>query len=159
MGKIDINITQQPSSTTGVNGETDSITISPGNTIPITHPPAASVTTTTVTKLMGFAGGAVQGSGLGIYNFNSTVSRTAVGRYTVNFFSPHPSGANYNISLTTASDNPNRDQRKIGYLNKTANSFQVITTVDDNGGSADGFADIGFDYTVFEEVTVVNSVT
>ena len=110
------------------------------------------------TRLMGFAGGYVQEDGTALYAFESTTSRTAAGRYTVAFDNPHPNGANYSINLTLQSDEPNRDQRKIGYTNKTDNGFDVVITIDDNGGTADGYVDERFDYTVFHEYQFLTGI-
>lgn len=90
---------------------------------------------------------------------NSTVTRTAAGRYTVSFSAPHPEGVAYEIVMGAQSDEPNRDQRKFKYTNVTANGFDVVTTVDDNGGTADGYADIPFSYAVFYDRQVVTNVT
>lgn len=116
------------------------------------------VSLTSTVRQVSFAGGTIAANGANTYVFNSTVVRTAVGRYTVTFNFPHPNGVDYFLSLTASSDDPNRDQRKIGWLNKTASSFDVITTVDDNGGAADGFADIPFDYSVFEEISILTGI-
>lgn len=123
--------------------------------------PPATVNATTAQVRTTFASGRTvnnAGSVVGGLANNATITRTAVGRYRVQFASAHPAGTAYEILLTMQSDVPNRDQRKIAYRDVTANGFNVETTVDDNGGTADIYADIPFSFAVMHEITVVTGV-
>lgn len=117
-----------------------------------------TLTLTKETKLVGFAGGEVAENGSTEYEFNSTVVRNSLGNYTVTFGSAHPNGNDYTVQLTANSDEPNEDQRKVQFRNKTANGFEVNITVDDNGGTGDIEVDEKFDYTVFEELEFITDV-
>lgn len=108
-------------------------------------------------SLVGFAGGAVLENGSTTYLFNSTVTRTATGRYRVSFNTPHPNGNGYSIALSVQEDSPNRDNRKIQWLNKSSTGFDVSITFDDNGGTADTYGDERFDFTVFEIEDIIVS--
>lgn len=90
--------------------------------------------------------------------FESSVQRLSAGVYEVSFVTAHPNGSNYSVFLTTESDEPNRDQRKISYRNLTANGFEVVTTIDDNGAASDPYSDIPFSFVVFSNKEVVTEV-
>lgn len=90
------------------------------------------------------ASGSVAANGTSTNASGATVVRNSAGLYTVS----GAFGAGYKVLLTASEDVPNRDNRKIQWLNKTAASFQVSTTVDDNGLNSDGRADIPFDFLV-----------
>ena len=106
-----------------------------------------------------FAMGRMDAAGGIISQFNAlNISLVSPGVYGVFFDVPHPQGADYVINISTASDEPNRDQRKIGYRNVTNLGFEIVTTIDDNGGVADGFANIGVSFTVMSVEQVVVDV-
>lgn len=102
-----------------------------------------------------FAEGRVAANGNAAYVYGATVTRTNVGRYTVTFDVTHPDVVAYAPLLTPQSDEPNRDQRKIGYTNVSSAGFDVVTTVDDNGGTADTYADIPFSFSVNHRISIV----
>lgn len=138
----------------------NSLTIADGNTVDLSQF-EETLNTTTVTKLVGFAGGVVSENGTQLYGFNAAAGnfRNSVGNYTVNLGAAHSNGANYIPVISVQSDSPNRDQRKISWLNRTPTSFDVIITVDDNGTAADGFADEVFSWYVPEELIFIQTAT
>ena len=107
--------------------------------------------------LIGFSGGSILEDGTTEYAFNAQSSRTTTGQYTITFDSVHPNGNLYNIALSLQQDSPNRDHRKIQWGNKTSSSFDVFITVDDNGTTADIYADEKFDFTVFSQENIIIS--
>lgn len=123
--------------------------------IPNATTPTLNVTKEMITTV--YADGAIQADGTNVISNNSNVVRIASGQYQITFDTPLPT-TDYTLSLTP-SDDPNRDQKKIAYGNRTANGFTVYTTVDDNGGTADPLDDISFHYQVFAEKEVITDVT
>lgn len=108
--------------------------------------------------IVGFASG-YQSTTTTLQSRNCTITRTAVGRYTVTFNSPHPDGNNYEV-ITGAEEDANRDIPKISVVEgtRTANGFNIIVTVDDNGGTADSYNDEPFSFEVLREISVVINV-
>ena len=104
-----------------------------------------------------FAGGSSDGQQSGAWVRNATVSRTAGGRWTVTFATPHPDGVNYNPSFSWEESGTARDNPKIGIVQgtKTANGFNVMITVDDNGGTADPYSDQPWSFGVTAPITVL----
>jgi len=75
--------------------------------------------------------------------FGVTVTRTAAGRYTISA----PSWNAFGLQLTARTSDGNttdRDNKKIQYRSTGATSYEVSTTVDDNGGTADPYEDEHF---------------
>ena len=107
-----------------------------------------------------FAGGDNGVNGSAIWARNSTVTRTGEGLYTVVFDSSHPDGINYHVSLSGSEDVANRDNPKVTlvYPTKTANGFDLMVTVDDNGTGADPLEDNGWSYGVDSPLTVITNV-
>ncbi|PKG50663.1 collagen-like protein, partial [Olleya sp. 1-3] len=104
-----------------------------------------SPTITLVKETIGivFAAAHTQANGTNSFNINSSVTRTATGRYTVAFTTPHPNGANYDIALGVQEDDVNRDSRLASVVTgtQTANGFQVMIATGDNGTTADILVD------------------
>lgn len=90
---------------------------------------------------------------------NSTITRTAAGRYTVAFTSAHPDGANYEV-LFGVEEDANRDIPKASVIDgsKTATGFNMTLTVDDNGGAADGYNDEPWSFAVLYEGDEITDV-
>jgi len=128
-------------------------------TVPIPVPAIPSLSLTSESVLVDYAAGQVNANGTAAYSFNSASSLLAGNVYQVTFTTAHPDGTDYAISLGAQSNEPANDQRKIQYLNKTANGFQVKLSVDDNGGAADPEVQSSFDYRVSREISVVTGGT
>ena len=79
-----------------------------------------------------------------------TITRTDVGRYTIALNDPHPDGDDYPISLAGA-EGANRDNPKVIEVvgTRDQDGFDVMVTIDDNGGNADVYVDDEFSVTVF----------
>jgi hypothetical protein len=105
-----------------------------------------------------YAAGEISEAAVDEYDFNSETTRNSVGVYTVVFDTPHPQGNDYVILNSVQSDEPNNDQRKIGFFNKTATGFQIRITVDDNGTAADPEVDEKFDWAVLDECDFITEV-
>lgn len=77
------------------------------------------------------------------WNDGVTLTRTALGRWTATFDTPHPNGTNYHPTLTSQEQSGNRDVPDITIVqgSKTANGFQYQITTGDNGGTADAYVD------------------
>jgi hypothetical protein len=123
----------------------------------------APLPTLTVTKeTIGyvFSAAHTQGSGANLFNINSSVSRTATGRYTVTLSSAHPNGVNYDITLGVQEDTGNRDGRIIQVVagSQTATGFQVMILTGDNGGTADGIVDENWYFSVSDTKEVVTDI-
>jgi len=124
-------------------------------TVPIPVPATQSLSLTSETVLVDYAAGQVNANGTAAYSFNSETSLLAGNVYQITFSAAHPNGTNYAITLGAQSNEPANDQRKIQWLNKTANGFQVKLSVDDNGGAADPDVQSSFDYRVSRELSIV----
>ena len=92
---------------------------------------------------------------------NSTMTRTAVGRWQVRFTGAHPQGANYTPNFEAEEESANRDTPDITIVQGTqnANGFDVQITTGDNGATADDYVDTPWSWDVESPVTVVTSVT
>lgn len=118
-----------------------------------------NLVTTTETVGVDYAMGSVNANGTSAYAFNASTSLLAGNVYQITFDAAHPDGADYSIRLAAQSNEPANDQRKIQWLNKTANGFQVKLSVDDNGGAADPEVQSPFDWGVTRELAVITGVT
>lgn len=100
-----------------------------------------NITVDSAEVIVGHASG-YQSTNTTIQSRNASITRTAVGRYTVIFFTPHPDGSNYEVLFGSEEDG-NRDIPKQAVIEgtRTANGFQMTNTVDDNGGGADVYND------------------
>jgi len=107
-----------------------------------------------------FAGGANGKLGSNIWTRNSTVVQTAEGQFTVTFDTPHPDGVFYHISYEGIEDNL-RDNPKVTTIEgtKSANGFQVMITVDDNGAGADIYEDNGWSFSVAAPCEVLSNAS
>ncbi|MDO6598404.1 hypothetical protein Q4512_15910, partial [Oceanihabitans sp. 2_MG-2023] len=143
-GDIDINIQDADADPTNeiqtlsISG--NDLTISDGNTVTLPEP---TLTVTKETIGYVFAAAHTQANGTNSFNINSTVTRTAVGRYTVAFTTAHPNGASYDVTFGAQEDITNRDTRLVSVVTgtQTANGFQVMVATGDNGGTADVLVD------------------
>ena len=92
--------------------------------------------------------------------FNSSIARTAVGQYSVTFGQAHPNGTDYAITFGQEEEAA-RDVAKVSVVEgtRTANGFDLIVTVDDNGGSADIYVDEPFSFKIAIDQTVVTEIT
>lgn len=106
-----------------------------------------------------YASGSINADGTPKFQFNSASQLLSGNVYQITFPIAHPQGEDYAITLGSQSDEPTQDQRKIQWLNKTANGFQVKLSVDDNGGNADPPVQSAFDYRVSYLTTVVTQVS
>lgn len=151
------------------------ICIENGNCIDISSllsNPTLSTTTIEVDKT--FAEGQVVNTGTNFnifsdvttpYLFGATVTPVGLTNdtrlYQVRFNSPHPDGDQYVPVISGISNEPNGDEPKVNVVEGsiTTNGFDVITTVDDNGGTEDPQVFLNFTFRVVEKVNVVQSVT
>ena len=92
---------------------------------------------------------------------NTTLTRTALGRWDVTFTNPHPDGVEYHPTITAEEQSANRDTPDITVVQGTitANGFSIQITTGDNGGGADVYVDTPFSLGVSAPVTVVTGVT
>lgn len=90
-----------------------------------------------------------------------TLTRTAVGRWTVVFTTAHPDGAEYNPSFTAEEQAANRDTPYITVVQGTQNAggFQLQIVTGDNGATADAYVDTPFSLSVSSPITVVTGVS
>lgn len=81
---------------------------------------------------------------------NSSMIRTGVGQWTVNFTTTHPEGVNYTPHLVTEEQGTIRDTPYITVVqgSQTANGFQIQIVEGDNGGAADAYTDAPWSYGV-----------
>lgn len=119
-----------------------------------------TLTLTTEDIIVGFASG-YQDVATTVQARNCTITRTAPGRYTVTFTTPHPDGTDYEVVFGTQESAATRDVPKVSVVDgsRTANSFQVQHTVDDNGGTADVYTNEPWSFQVLRTVTVLTNVT
>lgn len=125
--------------------------------------------TSTITVDRTFAEGVVVNTGTNFnvgtnvttpYIFGSTLTFAGAGNdnrlYQVTFASAHPDGTDYIPTVSGISNEPNGDEAKVNVVEGsiTANGFQVITTLDDNGGTEDPQVFLNFTYRVVEKVTI-----
>lgn len=89
---------------------------------------------------------------------NATIARNAAGRYTVTF-PAHPDGAAYEV-LFGVDEDANRDVPKVSVVDgtQTSTGFDVVVTVDDNGGAADTYNDEPWSFAVLYNKDVVVDV-
>lgn len=146
--------------TNPLNGSTETITISGGNTINIAHPPAQGLLATIVpiyheNYAAGTADGLTQS-----WNRNLFLTRTAVGQWNVTLLGAHPDGANYHVTITAEEQAGDRDTPDITIVQgtKTAAGFQIQITTGDNGGGADAYVDTPFTIGISSPRNVVTSV-
>ncbi|SDX51666.1 hypothetical protein SAMN05444411_106120 [Lutibacter oricola] len=127
----------------GTAGQVLSSTVS--GTDWVDAPAAPSLTIEKETIGYVFAAAQIQGNGTNLFKIGCSVSRTAVGRYTVTFDNAHPNGAAYDISFGAQVENANnrRDSRIVSVEtgSQTANGFNVLVLTGDNGTTADVFVD------------------
>lgn len=125
--------------TLSLPANSDTLSISGGNNVDLSRYAHQEATI----YVEEFAGGSSNGQQSGAWTRNATVARTAGGRWTVTFASPHPDGVDYNPSFSWEESGTARRNPKIGIVqgSKTANGFNVMITVDDNGGTADVYSD------------------
>lgn len=97
-----------------------------------------------------FEGGSTNGLQDGMWNRNATTTIDAAGLATVVFDMPHPDGVEYHIDIEASEPIGTRDNPKETVVegSKTANGFQLMLTVDDNGGTADPFSTQPFSWSV-----------
>ena len=120
-----------------------------------------TLTTTPVTIYQEqYSGGSNSKLGASIWTRNTTVTQTAEGLFTVVFNAPHADGSDYHISYEGIED-ANRDNPKITTVEgtKTANGFDVMITVDDNGTGADVYEDNAWSFGVDAPIQVLQTVT
>ena len=91
--------------------------------------------------------------------FNSTITRTAIGQYTVTFGQAHPDGSDYAVTFGQ-DEAAARDVPKVSIVDgtRTANGFDVIVTTDDNGAGADIYTDDIWSFHVSIDQTVVTDI-
>ncbi len=108
-----------------------------------------------------FSAGKTTSSGTNSFNINSSVSRTATGRFSVSFTTAHPNGSDYDIALGVEEDSTNRDGRIIQVVegSQTANGFDIMILVGDNGGTADTYVDETWFFNVSATKEVVTDVS
>jgi len=92
---------------------------------------------------------------------NLTMTRTAVGRWTIAFSTAHPDGINYHASITAEEQGNLRDTPDITVVqgSPTANGFNIQITTGDNGGGADAYVDTPFTISIASPISVITSVT
>jgi hypothetical protein len=90
------------------------------------------------------------------FNRNTSLVRTAVGRWTVTLTPPHPDGTDYVICATTEEQSGNRDTPDVTAVQGTitANGFDLQITTGDNGGTADVYVDSPLMVSVCAPITV-----
>lgn len=143
-----------------VGGVTTGITISNGNTIPINHPSAAFTVTREWILHERYRGRSATGTTVQ-HAVNSTMTRTAVGRWQVRFTGgTHPNGESYTPSVTAEEQSANRDTPDITIVQGTQNAsgFDIQITTGDNGGAADGYVDTPWSWGVESPLSVVTDV-
>lgn len=99
------------------------------------------------TGLLGYFGGSLNNDLSLAWSFNGGITSIGPGLFQITFAAPHPDGSDYVAHATPHEDAGPRDIRKASVIEatKTALGYQVLTTVDDNGGAADIPASIGFE--------------
>jgi len=131
------------------------------------------LTATLVTVDKTFAEGHVENTGTNLnvstdvqtpYLLGATVTPTGTAnddrQYEIRFTNPHPDGANYVPVVVPQSNEPNGDEAKVSVVQGSinANGFDVITTVDDNGGTEDPQVFLNFLFRVVEKVNVLEMI-
>ena len=134
------------------------LTISDGNTVTL---PEQTLTLTKETIGIVFAAAHTQANGTNSFNINCSITRTATGRYTVAFTTPHPNGTNYDIAFGVQEDDVNRDSRLASVVTgtQTANGFQVMIATGDNGVTADILVDEVWYFNTSATKEVITDVT
>jgi hypothetical protein len=91
---------------------------------------------------------------------NMTITRTAVGRWTVSLAIAHPEGINYHPSVQVEEQSANRDGifAHIVQGSLTATGFNLELYTGDNGGTEDVYVDTPFTIGIDSPVTVIANV-
>lgn len=115
---------------------------------------------TTEPQIKPFATGCTAANGTEVKWRNCTVQETANGRYTVTFATAHPDGDAYEVVTGVSEDGTLRDVPKISLVegSRTANSFQVQITLDDNGGAADTYSSHEWSFSVYYEADTITAI-
>lgn len=155
------NTDSQTLTNNDVGGVTQSITISGGNTIPINHPSTSLNVSTQLILHERYRGRSATGTTVQ-HAVDSTMTRTAVGRWQVRFTGgTHPNGESYTPHLTAEEQDANRDTPDITIVqgSQNASGFDIQITTGDNGGTADAYVDTPWSWGVEAPITVVTGVT
>lgn len=91
---------------------------------------------------------------------NVSMVRTANGRWTVTFNTPHPDGANYTPHVVAEEQSNLRDTPDITIVqgSQTANGFSVQITTGDNSGTADVYVNTPWSFGVTSPIQVITEV-
>ncbi|WP_397363587.1 hypothetical protein [Olleya sp. R77988] len=150
-----------------VTSPDNSITVTPvGNNYQLTLPSSATPSITLTKETIGYTFSSAFISGTNnatnnLFNINSTVTRTATGRYNVVFDNPHPNGPNYDVTFGADESVTLRDGIILHVVegSRTANGFSVYLGTGDNGGTADLLVDTPWSYQVSDTKEVITNIT
>lgn len=81
---------------------------------------------------------------------NATMTRTAAGQWQIRFAGNHPYGDEYTVTTQAEEQGNLRDTPDITTVQGTQNNagFDIQITTGDNGGTADGFVDTPWSWSV-----------
>lgn len=88
---------------------------------------------------------------------NAAMQTNGLGQYSIEFDEAHPDGDDYEIVFGQGESDVTRDMPKVAYVrdSKTAQGFDVMVTVDDNGATADTYVNNEWDFAVMYEKEVL----
>ena len=99
-----------------------------------------------------------------VYIYGATVNTLGgdneTRRYEVVFDNPHPDGSGYVPIVSAISNEPNGDEFKVSVIEGSVlpNGFEVITTLDDNGGTEDPQTFGNWQFNVTIKVQAISSI-